>query len=47
MEEFWRNPNSWGHRVYFSVKEDKHEQGVGFLVHKDIVKNVAQFQADS
>ena len=30
----------WGHRVYFSGKEDKHEQGVGFLVHKDIVKSV-------
>ena len=29
-----------GHRVYFSGKEDKHEQGVGFLVHKDIVKSV-------
>ena len=29
-----------GHRVYFSEKEDKHEQGVGFLVHKDIVKSV-------
>ena len=28
------------HRVYFSGKEDKHEQGVGFLVHKDIVKSV-------
>ena len=29
-----------GHRVYFSGKEDKYEQGVGFLVHKDIVKSV-------
>ena len=29
-----------GHRVYFSGKEDKHEQGVGFLVHKDIMKSV-------
>ena len=26
--------------VYCSGKEDKHEQGVGFLVHKDIVKSV-------
>ena len=26
--------------MYFSGKEDKHEQGVGFLVHKDIVKSV-------
>ena len=27
-------------RVYFRGKEDKHEQGVCFLVHKDIVKSV-------
>ena len=26
--------------MYFSGKEDKHEQGVGFLVHKEIVKSV-------
>ena len=26
--------------MYFSGKEDKYEQGVSFLVHKDIVKNV-------
>ena len=26
--------------MHFSGKEDKHEQGVGFLVHKDIVKSV-------
>ena len=26
--------------MYFSGKEDKHEQGVGFLVHKDSVKRV-------
>ena len=29
-----------GHRVFFSGKEDKHEHGVGFLVHKDIVSTV-------
>ena len=28
-----------GDKVYFSGKEDKHE-GVGFLVHKDIMKSV-------
>ena len=33
-------PTHGGHRVYFRGKEDKHEQGVGFLVHKDIVKSV-------
>ena len=33
-------PTDGGHRVDYSRKEDKHEQGVGFLVHKDIVKSV-------
>ena len=33
-------PTDGGHRVYFSGKEDKHKQGVGFLVHKDIVKGI-------
>ena len=28
------------HRVFFSGKEDKHEHGVGFLVHRDIVNSV-------
>ena len=32
-------PTEGGHRVYFSGKEDRPEQGVGFLVHKDIVKS--------
>ena len=26
-----------GHKVYFSGEEGKHEYGVGFLVHKDLV----------
>ena len=29
-----------GHKVFFSGKEDKHEHGVGFLVHRDIVNTV-------
>ena len=29
-----------GHKLHFSRKEDKHEQGVGFLVHDDIVNTV-------
>ena len=43
MEEFWRNNNrgsTQGFFFFFSEKEDKHELGVGFLVHKDIVKTV-------
>ena len=26
-----------GHKIYFSGEEGKHEYGVGFLVHKDVV----------
>ena len=33
-------PTDVGHIGYFSGKENKHEQGVGFLVHKDILKRV-------
>ena len=29
-----------GHKVFFSGKEDKHQHGVGFLVHKDIMNTV-------
>ena len=29
-----------GHNFFFSGKEDKHEHGVGFLVHKDIMNTV-------
>ena len=29
-----------GHKLYFSGKEDRHENGVGFLVHKDTVNTV-------
>ena len=29
-----------GHKLYFSGREDKHEHGVGFLVHKDTVNAV-------
>ena len=39
-KKFGEIPTDGRHRVYFSGNEDKHEQGVGFLVHKDIVKSV-------
>ena len=32
-----------GHKVFFSGKEDKHEHGVGFFGHKDIVNIVTGF----
>ena len=40
MEELWRNKTEEGHKVFFSGREDKHEHGVGFLVHKDIMNTV-------
>ena len=33
-------PTDGGYRVYFSGKEYKLEEGLGFLVQKDIVKSV-------
>ena len=36
-----------GHKVFFSGKEDKHEHGVGFLVHKDIVMSLSWDVAQS
>ena len=40
MEELWQNNNRGRTQVFFSGKEDKHEHGVGFLVHKNIVNTV-------
>ena len=39
-KNFGETTKEEGHRVFFSEKEDKHEHGVGFLVHKDIVNTV-------
>lgn len=37
-----------GHMLYFSGEKDKHQHGVGFLVHKDITDTVmGQSQANS
>ena len=36
-KNFGETTTEEGHKVLFSGKEDKHEHGVGFLVHKDIV----------
>ena len=44
FEKRWKNfgetTTEEGHKVFFSGKEDKHEHGVGFLVHKDIANTV-------
>ena len=29
-----------GHKIYYSGKQDKHEEGVGFLVHNNIVNSI-------
>ena len=39
-KNFGETTTEEGHKVFFSGKEDKHERGVGFLVHKDIVNTV-------
>ena len=38
-KNFGETTTEEGHKVFFSGKEDKHEHGVGFLVHKDIVSS--------
>ena len=44
VEMRWKNlgetTTGEGHKVFFCGKEDKHEHGVEFLVHKDIVDTV-------
>ena len=39
-KSFGETTTEEGHKIFFSGKEDKHEHGVGFLVHKDIVNIV-------
>ena len=39
-KNFGETTTEEGHEVFFSGKEDRHEHGVGFLVHKDIVNTV-------
>ena len=39
-KNFGEKTTEEGQKVFFSGKEDKHEHGVGFLVHKDIMNTV-------
>ena len=39
-KNFGETTTEEGHKVFFGGKEDKHELGVGFLVHKNIVNTV-------
>ena len=41
---FGKTTTEEGHKVFFSGKEVKHERGVGFLVHKDIVNTVMEWR---
>ena len=46
-KNFGETTTEEGHNVFFGGKEDKHEHGVGFLVHKDIVNTVMGCRAVS
>ena len=43
-EERWKNfgetSTPEGHKLFFSGREDRHEHGVGFLIHKDTVNAI-------
>ena len=39
-ENFGETTTEEGHRVFFIGKEDEHEHGARFLVHKDIMNTV-------
>ena len=39
-ENFGETMTGDGHKIYFSGRDDRHEQGVGFLDHKDNVNCV-------
>ena len=45
MEELRRNNNTA--EVFLGGKENKHDHGVGFLVHKDIVNAVVGYRSVS
>ena len=40
MKRNGRNNNSRSHKIYFSGRDDRHEEGVGFLVHKNTISVV-------
>ena len=39
-KNFGKTSTEEGHKLYFSGNKDKHNQGIGFLVHKDIMNTV-------
>ena len=46
-KNFGETTTEQGHKVLSSEKEDKHEHGIGFLVHKDIMNTVMGCRTDS
>ena len=46
-KNFGETTTKEGHKVFSTGKEDKHEHGVGFLVHKDIVNIVMGYPVSS
>ena len=36
-----------GHKIYFSGRDDRHEEGMGFLVHKNTISAVMQCRSVS
>ena len=45
-KNFCETTTEEGLKVFSSGKEDKHEHGVGFLVHMDIMNTVMEFRHD-
>ena len=41
-KKLWRNIYPEGHKLFFSGREDRHEHGVGFLIHKDTVNVIME-----
>ena len=39
-KNFGETTTEEGHKVFLSGREDKHEHGIGFLIHKEIVNTV-------
>ena len=39
-KNFGETTTEEGHNAFFSGNKDKHQHGIGFLVHKDIVNTV-------
>ena len=47
LKNFGKTVTEEGRKVFFSEKKDKHEHGVGFIVHKDIIDTVMECPVSS